>query len=263
MARKLIRVSGRMLFTWFMLAGLIFLFAPRNLTNKFQFAFARAFRWPLSVGRSVSLFARTEPDLADAVSRRKYNQLQNHADNLAEALMQGRQKFNRLFGLYNRYVWDGVEFVVADVITASAEAPSRELIINSGQNDGLAKGQFVLGDNSVVGLVSDVQPHQARVRLITDSTSNLPVKIGPFRAVMSGSGADFARIPMAKHKVTVGQKVYAVKKPGFLDSPVKVGTVAACRTNDEHPLFCDITVKPACNIEGLESVAVVVINREN
>ena len=49
-----------MLFTWFTLTGLIFLFAPQNLTSKFQLAFVHVFRWPLSVGGNLALTAQTQ-----------------------------------------------------------------------------------------------------------------------------------------------------------------------------------------------------------
>ncbi|MHC4617558.1 MAG: rod shape-determining protein MreC [Planctomycetota bacterium] len=263
MARKLTRVSGRMLFTWFMLAGLIFLLAPHTITNKFQLGFARIFRWPLSVGRTITLSARTEQPPRDVVSRRQYNQLRNLADDLEQALIEGRQRFKKLYGLHNRYVWDGAEFVLADVIKSSTGGPSCELIINCGRNNGLTADQFVLGDNSIVGTVSDVWLNEARVRLITDAASNMPVKIGPFRAVMKGAGGGLAMIPMAKHRVRAGDVVFAVKKPGFLDSPVKIGTVAECQRNEEDPLLWDITVRPACEVEALESVAVIVMNPKN
>ncbi len=116
MARKQIRVSRRMLFTWFMLAGFIFLFAPQNLTNKFQLAFARIFRWPLSIGRSISLVAHTQQPLTDVVSRREYNKLQNHLANLTEQLYQEHQKVENLSGLRDRLPLKGAKIVLADVI---------------------------------------------------------------------------------------------------------------------------------------------------
>ncbi|MBA7702059.1 hypothetical protein ES703_110812 [subsurface metagenome] len=130
MAKKQIKVSNRMLFTWFMLAGFIFLFAPQNLTNKFQFAFARIFRWPLSIGRSVSLSAYTQQSLADVVSRSKYNKLRNHLANVTQWLHQERQKVEKLSGLRDRPVWKGVNFVSADIITLSDR--SNKFIINHG-----------------------------------------------------------------------------------------------------------------------------------
>ena len=53
-----------MLFAWFMLGGLILLFSPQAVTSKFQFAFARFFRWPLSIGRNMPLSAKTEVPIA-------------------------------------------------------------------------------------------------------------------------------------------------------------------------------------------------------
>jgi cell shape-determining protein MreC len=260
MARKHAKLSRRMLFTWLMLAAFIFLFAPRSISDKFQFAFARVFRWPLSIGRNISLCVRTQQPPAGLVSRREYDRLRNHADNLAEALIEGRQRFEELYGLYNRYVWDGFEFVLADVITASTDRPHGELIINCGENNGLAEGQFVLGNNSIIGAVCDVSSYEARIRLITDSTSNIAVKIGEFRGVMKGDGGSLGRIESAKHRANVGDGVYAVRKPGFLDSAVKIGTVARCESSTEHPLLWDITVKPACDAEELSTVDVIVMN---
>jgi rod shape-determining protein MreC len=245
-----------------MLAGLISLFAPQSLTSKFQFAFARIFSWPLSIGRNISLSARTQQPLTDVISRRKYNKLQNYLANVTQELLQERQKLEKLSGLHNRFVWEGVDFVLADIITAFIDASHSELIINRGQIDGLAKGQFILGDNSIIGTISDVSSRIARVKLITDPTSNIVVKIEELNLgrVMQGSGNNSAKLRMVKYKVRSGDNVYADKKPGFLDAPMIVGKVGDCKRNDEIPLLWDITVKPTCDIETLDSVAVIIMN---
>ena len=167
MARKRIKVSGRMLFTWFTLGGLILLFAPGNLTNKFQFTFARVFHWPLSVSKSISLSVRAKQSPTDVISRSKYNKLQNRLANVTQWLHQERQKVEKLTGLRDRSVWKGVKFVLADVITSSDRTHNR-LIINRGRSDGLAKGQFVLGNDSIIGTISDVDSRIAQVNLVTD-----------------------------------------------------------------------------------------------
>jgi len=41
---------------------------------------------------------------------------------------------------------------------------------------------------------------------------------------------------------------------------VIAGTVAQCKSNDENPLLWDITVKPACDIESLRDVTIIVMN---
>jgi hypothetical protein len=75
------------------------------------------------------------------------------------------------------------------------------------------------------------------------------------------------------HTVEVGDKVFASNKRmvgdeasssnnqvRFLDAPMILGTVAQVKTSRESPLLLDITVKPACDIEKLESVAIIITN---
>jgi rod shape-determining protein MreC len=241
-----------------MLGGLIFLFTPQNLTNKFQFAFASIFQWPLGVGRTISLSAHMQPQITDVVSRSKYNQLQNHLANITEELNCERQKVQKLSGLRNRCPLEGASLIFADVVTSSTNG----LIINRGENDRVQKGQFVLGDNSIIGTISDVSPRTAKVELVTEATSSIAVETGGLKTVIQGYGKNSAKVKLVsiKHKVKIGDSVYACKKPGFLDTPMIIGAVSQCRRDDENPLLWDITVKPACDIERLNDVTVIVMN---
>jgi len=248
-----------MLFAWFMLAGFILLFVPQNLTNKFQFAFAHIFRWPLSIGRNISLSARTRQPLTDMASRREYN---HHITNLEKWLEQEHKKVEKLSGLRDRFALEDVKFILADVIPAS-DRSANKLIINRGKNYGIRQGQFVLGDNSIIGTISNVSFRSAQVKLVTDPTSKIAVKIAGLNTgrVMQGDGNNAAKILMlsTKHDVKVGDVVYADKKIGFLDDLIVVGKVEQCKRGDE-PLLWDITVKPVCDIERLNSVAVIIMN---
>ena len=267
-AQRQTRVPERFVFASLLLAGFVLLFAPQRLTSKFQFAFVRIFCRPLSLAGDVSLSASAWMSSAqgspqDVVSRTRYNKLHNRLANVTEWLRQERQKVERLSGLRDRPVWKGVNFVLAGVITASAGGLHSELTIDRGQEDGLAKGQFVLADESIVGTVSAVDARTARVRLITDPASKIAVKLAESSTerVMQGCGgsAKLQLVP-AKCPIEAGDLVYAQKKPGFLGAPVIVGTVAECKTSKEDPLLWDITVKPAGDIEHLADVAVIVMN---
>jgi len=263
MARKRIKVSKRMLFAWFMLGGLIFLFVPQSLTNKFQFAFARTFSWPLGIGRSITLTART-PASTELVSRREYDRLQNHLANVIQQRDQAYQQIKKLSGLSSRFPFEGAKWVLADIITGSTDESRNEFIIDRGAEDGLAKEQFVLGDNSIIGTISDASARRAKVRLFTDPASNIAVKIAGLDVsrLMQGTGDNSAKIRLLQvmHKVKTGDTVYACKKPGFLDAPMIVGKVAQCKTDDENPSLLDITVKPVCDIEMLNDVAIIVMD---
>jgi len=258
--------SRRMLFIWLMLAGFIFLFSPQNLTNKLQFAFARIFHWPLSIGRSISLSAQLQQPHTDVVSRRKYNQLQNHLANIIAQRDQAYQEIKKISGLRKRLPLEDAKIVIAYIITASIDATRSEFIINRGKNYDLAIGQFVLGDNSIIGTIFEVDVFQAKVRLFTDPRSKIAVKIAGLNIerIMQGNGNDSARIQLVRtnRKIKIGDKVQACKKPGFLDVPMIMGTVTQCEKDDENPLLWDITVKPACNIEELKDVAVIIMNSQ-
>lgn len=254
-----------MLFTWFILAGFILLLSPQNLTNKLQFAFARVFRWPLSVGRSIPLAVRT--NLTYESETRKEAQYQNYIVNLEAQLRQKDRQLEELSGLRTRlHALEGARLVPADIITASVDGPHCELIINRGQDDHIQQGQFVLGDNGVIGTVSELGARTAKVRLITDSSSVLKVTISGLgiNALLRGAGNNRAKIPLlpVSHKIRSGDVVMATKSPGLLDSPIIVGVITECIRDHSNPALWDITVGPACDIETLSTVAVIVMNVE-
>ena len=252
-----------MLFTWFILAGFIFLLAPQGLTNKFQFAFTRIFCRPLSIGRNISLSARTRQVVADVVSRTEYDMLQNHLANVTKELLEKDKKLEELTGMRGRLnALEDAKLVPSDIITAAIDGSRCELIINRGRIDGLAEGQFVLGSNSVIGTISDVSARTARVRLITDPASRMAINIGDSKTVLQGAGGNSARVELLSisHKVKTGDYVYADKKPGLLDAPIVVGNVVRCRRDDEKPMLWDITVRSVCDMNKLNELAVIIMN---
>jgi cell shape-determining protein MreC len=256
--------SRRMLLIWLTLAGSILFFTPQSVTNKLQLVFARIFHLPLSVGRNISLSTGIQNSVATVVSRGIYNRLQNHLANVTEQLHQEHKKVEALSGLRNRFVLEGASLVYADVITASIGGEHSELIINRGEDDGLAAEQFVLSDNSIVGTVWDVSPRTAQVKLFTDPASKIAVKIGSLNTerLMYGDSGDTAKVQLlpTKYKVMAGDTVFALKKPGYLDAAMIIGTVARCGRDAENPSLWDITVKPVCDIERLNNVSVIVMN---
>lgn len=264
MINKKTNASERILFTCLILAGLLFLFAPESLANRFQFAFARIFSRHLSLNRDLTLSLSDQQSAANIVNSNKYIELRNYLANNMQLLRQERQKVEKLAGLRDKFAWKGVGFVLADVITTIIENSRCELIINRGTDDGLSQGQFVLGNHSVIATISDLDSHTARARLLTDPKTKIAVKIAQLNvnALLQGSGNNTAQIRLlpAKHKIKVGDIVYARKKPGFLETSIIAGTVEQCKNDGENPLLWDITVRPACDVEKLNNVTVLVMN---
>jgi cell shape-determining protein MreC len=266
MARKRFIVSERVLLTWLTLAGFIILFAPQSLTSKFQLAFAGLFRSPLSVSRTISLSAADSRVVPQATNRRE-QQYRNCIANLRRQLDEEHRRVEQLTAIRSRLPLEGVALVPADIITDSIETTFSEFFINRGRSDGVEIGQFVLGDNSIVGTVCNVDARRARVRLFTDPGSRIEVEIvgvDVYR-VMHGLGGASAKIPdvSIKHEVTRGDWVFVRKFPGLLDSPIIVGIVDQCTRDTDDPLVWDITIKPACDLERLNTVSVIVMNPSN
>jgi rod shape-determining protein MreC len=242
------------------LASLIIFFAPSSFTNKFQLAFAQVFRRPLGLGRTLSLSA-TAPDAVDD-SERSYR---NYIANLEKWLDSAQRRAEESSRLRQRLPLENAKLMPADV-TVAPDRSSTGLFVNRGQSDGLANGQFVLGENSIVGAICDVWPRAAQVRLITDPESKIPVEIGDLNlhCLMQGRGDGTAAIRMLskKHKVKPGQKVYAAPRLGFMDDHIIVGEIVRCRPDVQDPLLLDITVQPVCQINQLYNVAVIVMPAE-
>ncbi len=253
-----------MLFTWFMLAGCILLFAPQSFTGKFQLAFVDVFRWPLSLGGNVALTARTQQSAGENLGGGE-QRLLNVIANLEQTVAEYRRQFQKQHK-YTPYVWEGADVTVAAVIERPVDGPSNELTIDYRKRIGLAKGQYVLGGESIIGTISDVFPQlgTARVKLITDFTSQIPVKIGNgnLRNIMKGTDGNVAVIEQVKTKIDVGERVFALRKRGFLDldAPIVTGRVSRCERNQKEASVWDVTVVPVCDIRNIEDVAVIIMN---
>ncbi len=262
MAAKQTKVSRRMLFTWFMLAGLILIIAPAKWTSNFQFAFLRVFNWPLSVGENITLSVGARDRLTDqnSVSPAAHNQLKNYAAILEAKLIRQQQRIEMLTGLPDKSLLGNAKLIEAFVYTSSIDKANGEMTIDAGGNKELAKGQFVLSENSIIGTISDVSSVGARVKLLTSPTSNIPVEMGGEKRYMQGIGDNLAKIPMIKRKPKLGTEVMAARKAGMLSTPIIVGRVLRCESNADSATLWDVVVEPAFNIDRLEDVVVIAMN---
>lgn len=257
MANRHVKVSQRMVFTWFTLCGFIILFAPENFTNTFQFTFAQLFHVPLRIGRSTQL-AHTGP--------RTENSYENYIANLEKYLSYYRKQVEKISKMRQRFPLKNFGLLPA-AVTNVPDKPASNFYINCGTDDGVIAGQFVLADNGIIGTVQNVFSHTAMVRLITDPQSKIAVQIGdlPGRRMITGNGSDQAFIDMVpvKCKVKPNDKVFVARKVKFLDDPVICGIVTTVTRNMKSPLIWDITVEPVCKIDQLESVHVLVFEAKN
>src|SRR4030081_199397 len=88
-----------------------------------------------------------------------------------------------------------VSYVTARVIANSGGAYVRTVMINAGSQAGLARGQAVITGDGWVGRLTEVGSRAARVLLITDLNSRIPVKIEGSNtgAVLAGDNSERPR----------------------------------------------------------------------
>ena len=123
------------------------------------------------------------------------------------------------------------KYVTARVIAGSNGAFAKTLILNAGKTLGLRPGQAVLTERGFVGRVSAVSSHSARVLLLTDFNSRVPVVIETTRtrAVMAGGSS---RRPRLIHlpqgaRVSPSERVVTSGHGGLFPPGLPVGVVAS------------------------------------
>lgn len=87
-------------------------------------------------------------------------------------------------------------YVTARVIADGGGSFVRTALLNVGTKDGIKKGQAVIGEGGYVGRVAEVGVRAARILLVTDLNSRLPVMLqeGGHRAVLTGDNSPQPRL---------------------------------------------------------------------
>ncbi len=123
----------------------------------------------------------------------------------------------------------GIEFVTGRVI-ADAKGPfARSVMLNAGREQGLKGGHPVVSGDGLIGRVLDTGPRSARILLLTDLNSRVPVMIGDSgtRAVMfgdNGTQPKLAHLP-ENPRFTTGDEVVTSGVGGLFPRGMRIGVV--------------------------------------
>jgi len=122
-------------------------------------------------------------------------------------------------------------FITGRVIGTSGGAYSRNLLINRGTLDSVAKGQAVASGTGLVGRVTEVGDRAARVLMITDLNSRIPVAIdgNHDRAILAGDNTDRPQLAyVGPHtKINIGDRIVTSGDGGVFPPGMPVGTIAS------------------------------------
>ncbi len=160
----------------------------------------------------------------------------------------------QLKGLLNMAAPPAPSFITARVVADASGAFVRSVLVNAGGRDGIKKGEVAVTGDGVVGRVIMVGERSARVLLLTDLNSRIPVELENSReqAVLAGDNTDLPELVHLAERVpvAVGDRVVTSGQAGVFPPGLPVGVVTSVQENE-------IRVQPYIAWSRLEYVRVV------
>ncbi len=145
-------------------------------------------------------------------------------------------------------------YITSRIIADSGNAYVKSLLISAGYKDGIKKGQAVLSGDGVIGRIVQVGKKSARVLLLTDINSRVPILIesGNQKAILSGMND---ALPELLHlppdgEVVDGARIVTSGHGGLLPPGLPIGQAIVA---DDGVVFADLYA----NMERLIYVRVV------
>lgn len=124
-----------------------------------------------------------------------------------------------------------VSFVTARVIADSGGAYARSVMVNAGRDNGVARGQAAMTGEGLVGRVAEVGSRAARILLLTDLNSRVPVVVDGTRqrAILAGdnSARPSLRYVDAGGTMRIGDRIVTSGQGGVFPPELPVGVVAS------------------------------------
>ena len=124
-----------------------------------------------------------------------------------------------------------VSYVTARVIANSGGGYVRTVMVNAGADQGLTRGQAALAGEGLVGRLTEVGSRAARILLVTDLNSRVPVVIERTHAaaVLAGDNSERPRLlyASAPNAINIGDRIVTSGEGGVFPPDLPVGVVAA------------------------------------
>lgn len=123
--------------------------------------------------------------------------------------------------------------VTARVVADAGGAFVHTVLVDAGAAHGVVEGMAAVDQRGLVGRVIDVGEHSARVLLLIDLNSRVPVMVEPSRdqAILAGDNTHqpgLTFLPVNPH-LSVGDRVVTSGRGGMLPPGLDVGVVSALR----------------------------------
>ena len=171
-----------------------------------------------------------------------------------EAALQLEQENAKLLGLNNVRLDPELTYITGVVLTDSGSPFRQSVLLNVGARDGLVDGWPTMDGIGLVGRISGVGEKTARVILLTDTSSRIPITIQPSgqHAILGGDNTLNPPIEFLENSdlVRPGDRVVTSGDGGVFPADLLVGQVAL--GNDRR-----LRVRLSADYERLEFLRVL------
>ncbi len=134
----------------------------------------------------------------------------------------------RLKQVVDDYIVESEE-IIAKILIDKESPFLRSIVVNKGSSEGIKLGMAVLDNNYLIGKVVEINFSTARVLLLSDLNSKIPVTIEPgsIEAILSGTGQYSGIIQYTKAKYNLGKEnvVYTSGSGGLFKSGIPIGII--------------------------------------
>jgi len=170
----------------------------------------------------------------------------------ARALDAENQAFRKMLNFAPEKT--GVTFSTARIIADSGGVFARSALINAGSASGIDRGDAVISGEGLVGRVAGFGRRSARVLMITDLNSRIPVvsQEGRVRAILSGDNSSTLKLGFItpNARLNLGDRIVTSGQGGVFPAGLPVGIIFSIEDGV-------IRVAPFTNFDLLEYVRVI------
>lgn len=161
-----------------------------------------------------------------------------------------------------------ITYVSASVIGRDPSGTQKFIRINKGSKDGLRVGMAVVNPDIYIGQITEVQEHQARVVLITDSNASVGAMLNDQRAdgVLYGMRDGMLMLRHVDKDVVPGEMEWVVtsdlanSETAQIPANIPIGVVVGDPVVNAQGDQLEITVQPAADMKNLTTIWIAVPN---
>jgi rod shape-determining protein MreC len=214
---------------------------------------------PVRLFNRVSGFFVTQAKLQDENLDLEQKQVALSGELLQlRAIQQENIQLRKLLGAQARLPQ---KTIMAEILYAGRDPFSRKVTVNRGTLHGVNGGEAVIDDMGVIGQVTQVNPINSEVTLITDQDQVVPVQDARngLRAIVFGNGRDgtlnLPYIPI-NADVQKGDTLITSGIDGTYPQGLPVAVITSVERNPAYP-FARITCIPSAGVEQHRQVLIV------